>query len=112
MNMFFDKALSELGPGVGYTGDIVTKNDFETKCYKKIGSELSRNPANFGCTWEELETKMASLKIEYDATQYQRDRQYPSIGDQLDMQYNDAVNGTTTWKDAIDAIKAKYPKPE
>ena len=35
---------------------------------------------------------------------------YPSIGDQLDMQYKDAVNGTTTWKDAIAAIKAKYTK--
>jgi len=36
---------------------------------------------------------------------------YASIGDQLDMQYKDAVNGTTTWKDHIAAVKAKYPKP-
>ena len=42
--------------------------------------------------------------------QYRRDA-YPSIGDQLDMQYKDAVNGTTTWKDAIAAIKTKYAKP-
>ena len=35
---------------------------------------------------------------------------YPSIGDQLDMQYKDALNGTTTWKDAITAIKTKYRK--
>ena len=42
--------------------------------------------------------------------QYRRDA-YPSIGDQLDMQYKDAVNGTTTWKDAIAAIKTKYQKP-
>ena len=26
------------------------------------------------------------------------------------MQYWDAVNGTTTWKDKIASIKAKYPK--
>ena len=26
------------------------------------------------------------------------------------MQYDDEVNGTTTWKDAIEAIKAKWPK--
>ena len=36
---------------------------------------------------------------------------YASIGDQLDMQYKDAINGTTTWKDHVAAVKAKYPKP-
>ena len=36
---------------------------------------------------------------------------YPSIGDQLDMQYHDAVNGTTTWKDAVAKVKADNPKP-
>jgi hypothetical protein len=39
-----------------------------------------------------------------------RASEYPSIQAQLDMQYWDAVNGTTTWKDAIDAIKTEYPK--
>jgi hypothetical protein len=42
--------------------------------------------------------------------QYRRDA-YPSIGDQLDMQYKDAVNSTTTWADAIAAVKTKYAKP-
>ena len=36
---------------------------------------------------------------------------YASVGDQLDMQYKDSVNGTTTWKDHVAAVKAKYPKP-
>ena len=36
---------------------------------------------------------------------------YPSIADQLDMQYHDSVNGTTTWADAIAAVKTKYAKP-
>jgi len=44
--------------------------------------------------------------------QYKIDRVYPSIQDQLDMQYWDAVNGTTTWKDAIAQVKADNPKPE
>ena len=60
-------------------------------------------------------------EVSYDQTavdnliaskQYQEDRQYPSIGEQLDMQYWDAVNGTTTWKDAIAQVKADNPKPE
>ena len=40
-----------------------------------------------------------------------RQQEYPSIGDQLDMQYHDGVDGTTTWADAIAAVKTKYPKP-
>ena len=32
--------------------------------------------------------------------------------DQLDMQYWDSVNGTTTWKEAIDAIKEAHPKAD
>ena len=36
---------------------------------------------------------------------------YPTIAEQLDMQYWDSVNGTTTWKDAIAKIKSDPPKP-
>ena len=45
--------------------------------------------------------------------QYARDRQkaYPSMQEQLDMQYWDGVNGTTTWQDAIEAVKTGNPKP-
>ena len=37
---------------------------------------------------------------------------YVSIGDQLDMQYKDLVDGTTTWKDHIAQVKSDHPKPE
>ena len=63
-------------------------------------------------TEQEITDEIARLQADYDAKQYQRDRQYPSIGDQLDMQYWDAVNGTTTWKDAIAQVKADNPKPQ
>jgi hypothetical protein len=36
---------------------------------------------------------------------------YDSIGDQLDMIYKDNLNGTTTHKESVEAVKAKYPKP-
>ena len=36
---------------------------------------------------------------------------YGSIADQLDMQYWDNVNGTTTWKDHIAKVKSDNPKP-
>ena len=58
----------------------------------------------------DIQAKMAELQVEYDAKQYQRDRVYPSIGDQLDMQYKDLLNGTTTWKDAVAKVKSDNPK--
>jgi hypothetical protein len=58
----------------------------------------------------DIEAKMVELQTDYDAKQYQRDRVYPSIGDQLDMQYKDLLNGTTTWKDAVAKVKSDNPK--
>ena len=46
------------------------------------------------------------------ATAYQTDRDYGPISDQLDMQYWDTINGTTTWVDHVAAVKAKHKKPE
>ena len=72
-------------------------------------------------TWEngttpipkaDIEAKMVEVQAEYDAKQYQRDRVYPSIQEQLDMQYWDSVNGTTNWEDAIAKVKLDNPKPE
>jgi hypothetical protein len=59
----------------------------------------------------DIEAKMVEVQADYDAKQYQRDRVYPSIGEQLDMQYWDSVNGTTTWKDAVAKVKLDNPKP-
>ena len=61
----------------------------------------------------DIEAKMVDVQAEYDANQYQRDRAiaYPSIQEQLDMQYWDKVNGTTNWEDAIAKVKSDTPKP-
>lgn len=65
---------------------------------------------------EDKAAKLAERAIkeaEFKATEYKRQRAaaYPSIADQMDMQYWDKINGTTTWQDAIAAVKAQYPKP-
>ena len=41
-----------------------------------------------------------------------RQEAYGSVQDQLDMQYWDGVNGTTTWADHIAQVKSDNPKPE
>jgi len=35
---------------------------------------------------------------------------YPELKEQLDMQYKDLLNGTTTWKDAVAKVKSDNPK--
>ena len=47
-----------------------------------------------------------------DPEQYKYDRvkEYPSIADQLDMQYHDKKDNTTTWEDAITKVKTDNPK--
>ena len=58
------------------------------------------------------EAQALEEKAEYDANEYQRERAtaYPSIQEQLDMQYWDKVNGTTNWEDAIAKVKSDIPK--
>ena len=52
------------------------------------------------------------IKAKINETQYQRDREkeYPSWQDQMDMQYHDKVNGTSTWQTAIAKVKSDNPK--
>jgi hypothetical protein len=69
-------------------------------------NETTPIPAN------EILAKQQELITEYNSKKYQRDRavDYPSLADQLDMQYWDKINGTNKWQQAINAVKQKYPK--
>ena len=64
----------------------------------------------------DIQAKIAELQAEYDANQYQRDRVYPSIGDQLDMLWhsidkNPALKSEyLEFYEAIKAVKVKHPK--
>ena len=57
----------------------------------------------------DIQAKQAELKTAYDAKEYQRKREkeYPSIPDQLDDIYH---NGVAGWKTTIKVTKDKYPK--
>lgn len=60
---------------------------------------------------EQAKTKHKEEEELLLSTQYIRDRkaEYDKLN-QDEMRFDDAINGTTTWIDAILAIKAKYPK--
>jgi len=64
----------------------------------------------------DIEAKMVEVQADYDAKQYQRDRVYPSIGDQLDMLWH-SIDQNSALKsqyfdfyEAIKAVKVKNPK--
>jgi len=61
---------------------------------------------------EDILAKKAELQTAYDNNAYQRVRAtaYPTWQDQMDMQYKDLLNGTTTWKDAVAKVKSDNPK--
>ena len=80
---------------------------------------VSGNDIN-NITWEngtveiaiaDIQTELDNLQAAYDAQAYARSRkaEYDKLN-QDEMRYDDLVNGTTTWQDAIAAIKTSIPK--
>jgi hypothetical protein len=53
----------------------------------------------------------ADLSERQNAVRATRRNAYGDLGSQLDMQYWDNVNGTTTWKDHVAAVKTANPIP-
>ena len=62
-------------------------------------------------TDEAIATATTQAESEYDAQEYARSRKakYDQLN-QDEMRYDDLINSTTTWQDAIAAIKTEYPK--
>ena len=60
---------------------------------------------------DEVKTKLAELIAEWDLQEYARKRkeEYDALN-QLELISDDDANGTTSHKDAIVAIKTKWPK--
>ena len=86
--------------------------DFVLYGYGSGVYELEWKSAQPQPTESEIETAHAERQAEYDSQEYARNRAtaYASTGDQLDMQYWDSVNDTTTWKDHIASVKGQFPK--
>ena len=61
-------------------------------------------------TKSEIDVEVTRLQAEYESKQYQRDRIYPSIGEQLDLQYWDKVNGTSKWQESVSKVRSDHPK--
>ena len=60
----------------------------------------------------EIQAEVTRLQAVYDAQEYARLRKAKyDLLNQDEMRFDDQANSTTTWVDAINAIKAAHPKP-
>ena len=53
----------------------------------------------------------ADLSERQNSARAARKTAYGDLGDQLDMQYHDNVDGTTTWKEHVAKVKTDNPIP-
>ena len=88
-----------------YSGTVVSIDD-SAGAFDKDGKSVELDDAKVAAARKAIDDAAAAIKYKSD-----RAAAYASIGDQLDMQYWDAVNGTTTWKDHVAKVKADNPKP-
>ena len=75
-----------------------------------IVTDGGSKPTEKECT-DGLAALQAAWDLENDSYKSRRRAAYPSYEEQLDMQYWDKKNGTTTWVDAITKVKTDNPKP-
>jgi len=95
-----------------YAGTVVSIDD-SAGAFDASGNSVSLDSSLVTAARTTLDAEAAAILYQSQRTGAAgtTDTIYASVGDQLDMQYKDAVNGTTTWKDHVAAVKAKYPKP-
>ena len=91
----------------------VVSIDDSAGAFDADGNSVTLDQSKIDAARTSLNTAAAAIlyKTQRTGAAGTTDTIYASVGDQLDMQYKDAVNGTTTWKDHVAAVKAKYPKP-
>ena len=94
--------------------ELRTEATAEIEAAKPLYKQVNNERLEFtDDDYDQAITDLANSKFDQQENGYKTARQeaYGSIADQLDMQYWDAVNGTTTWKDHIAKVKSDNPKP-
>jgi len=93
---------------LGFTSDdFLLQNDSDGNgTYIKEWLSASPQPSV-----AEIEAAEVEWQTAYDSQEYARNRkaEYDQLN-QFEMQFDDNRDGTTTWVDAINEIKARYPK--
>jgi len=93
------KTYTETSPGIFQDGNKSIPSDPNNTDRARMLAEIEAGEAEI-IVYVEPEPDYAEL----------RRAAYDSWGAQLDMQYHDSVDGTTTWVDHVAAVKAAHPK--
>jgi len=105
-SMNIKEILSLKFPHVNFLKDVILRDHGDGKI------EIAEwNLADPQPTQVDLDRWAIELDLPYRQQLAVDQRVYPSLQEQLDLQYNDVKNKTTTWIDTISAIKAAFPKP-
>lgn len=99
MNDFIFKAASNLSPNstISHTGTVDSIRWISVETVEPTSAELA--------------TEVIRLQAVYDSQEYARSRKAAyDLLNQDEMRYDDLINSTTTWQDAIAAIKLEYPQ--
>ena len=85
----------------------------DTVLFEDANGAFDKDGKSITLVQSAIDAARTTLNTEAAAVKYKKDRAtaYPSIQDQLDMQYWDKKNGTTTWVDAVAKVKSDNPKP-
>ena len=95
--------------------ELQAQADAEIEAAKPMYKQVNNERMEFSdADYDQAKIDLGNSKWQEQQFGYIQARQeaYGSIADQLDMQYWDQVNGTTTWKDFIAKVKSDNPKPE
>ena len=97
------------------TPPIVSKFDSIYRLYSDVVSiaEVEGGFAAYDKDGKEVSINMSDVDADFAKIDYKNKRHeaYPDWKTQMDMQYWDAINGTTKWKDLITKINSDNPKP-
>ena len=85
--------------------DVVSIDDGQG-AFDKDGKSVTIDSTKVAAARKAIDDAAAAIKYKSD-----RAAAFASVGDQLDMQYWDKKNGTTTWVDHVAKVKADNPKP-
>ena len=100
---------------------MATKEELQAQADAEIEAAKPLNKSVNGVVSEFSDAEYDQAKIDLGNQKWNdqqfgyiqaRQEAYGSVQDQLDMQYWDEVNGTTTWKDFVAKVKSDNPKPE
>jgi hypothetical protein len=86
-------------------------SDSKNKVYANlVVHDGGSKPTEKQCT-DGLKALQDAWDSENDSYKSKRRAAFPSLQEQLDLQYWDKKNGTNKWVEAIDKVKSDNPKP-